>query len=597
MEQSFLTCLEHHVSCGYGTSDLPNLPTRIIDVGNHTTPPRLVSGFPTKGRWIALSHCWGGIVDYTLTKDNLNSRCHGMPLNELPATFRDAVLVTRNLNVPYLWIDAICIIQDSLDDDWPKEASRMQEYYMNSVLTISAMNAENSRKGILQKRLPRFKPLMLSLKSERLAWEGTVAIRESHPKTMSFWQRNPVSALTTRGWTLQENCLPPRTLHFTRSGLVWECLCHTVVEWLHDPEDYGAELKLLIRPYVIDDENKKRMAQPGREEKAFKNTTKQSPVNQIYASWDEIVRFYSERKLTYSSDKLPAISGIASLFSTMLRGDRYLAGLWESRLLEGLCWHICSFDNIPRSRLDNYRAPSWSWASIDGEILLNHSSDTPEHGTDTQYQAKILEAHVECEPHNAFGKVKGGFLRLRGLWLPVYLDMFPEWDEEEGTGTFHFVLQEMDHNGGNQQQTPMHLDLWEGHVRTQWLDILDPSHYSCLNSRQVSPESASLLEGAENSDECSTDGNITWEKDAANWTCVPFARLDIAPTKEEFLGVSKQFRMGVMMLSESYFLLLQPNKHSPDTFTRIGIASASWVRGRRFSNEYIEKNTRVIVIT
>jgi hypothetical protein len=335
MEQSLLACQKDHNSCG--TSELQDLPTRVIDVT--TSPPRLTFGFPGKGHWIALSHCWGGAVDYILTKENIRERQKGMPLVELPPTFSDAVLVTRSLGIKYLWIDAICIIQNSLDKDWPKEASRMGEYYMNSILTISAMNAKNSREGILQKRLPRFKPLELFMHSERLPWTGSVVIRENHPKTWNFWQKAPVSALATRAWTFQETCLPARTLHFTAFGLVWECLCQTAVEWLYDPMAYGSEFKLLIRPQAIDEENARATDHSSEERNNAAYTLKQK---QDYAldSWDEIIRHYSERKPTYASDKLPALSGIASRFEKMLGGDRYIAGLWKSRIRDGLCYGL-----------------------------------------------------------------------------------------------------------------------------------------------------------------------------------------------------------------------------------------------------------------
>jgi hypothetical protein len=98
-------------------------------------------------------------------------------------------------------------------------------------------------------------------------------------------------------------------------------------------------------------------------------------------------------------------------------------------------------------------------------------------------------------------------------------------------------------------------------------------------------------------DESSADEHDTWEKVAVNWTCVPFARLDIVPTREEFLGTSGKFCMGVLMFSEEHFLLLQPSIWFSGSFSRIGIASASWVCNKRFSRDYIERNTREIVIT
>jgi hypothetical protein len=145
-------CLDEHPGCRKRTHDLQDLPTRVIDVGDSQTPPHLHIGSPAKGRWVSLSHCWGGQVPYITTKQTLEDRIGEISMGDLPATFRDAVLVTRHLGTRYLWIDAICIIQDDMDDDWPREASRMREYYANAVLNLTAMSGENSMSGILQRR-------------------------------------------------------------------------------------------------------------------------------------------------------------------------------------------------------------------------------------------------------------------------------------------------------------------------------------------------------------------------------------------------------------------------------------------------------------
>jgi len=556
-----------------------------------------MNGSPARGYWIALSHCWGGIVEYVTTKKTLGTRHRGMPLDELPATFRDAVLITRSLGVQYLWIDALCIVQDSKDDDWPKEASRMRHYYLNSVLTIAAMNAENSKKGFLQKRIPRFEPINLLLKSDIIGWEGNVYIRETHPRSGLFQQAVVPSTLVTRGWTFQETCLPPRTLNFTTSGLVFECLTHEVREWLHDPITPGSELKLLIRP-SSEEGHVTMQLDAGVGENQFKcdRPAVRASATSMYESWEQVVFYYSERSLTYPSDKLPAMSGVASFFSSQLPGDKYLAGLWESRLLEELCWHISNFDKVPSSRPLEYRAPSWSWASIDGQIILSHADSSQQNEDNDHEQAKVMEVYVKHDPNDPFGRALGGQLRLHGLWLLVYLDVFPEWDDEEGPGTFHFVLEESDRTETHARSDP----LWVGHVQTKWLDILDPSHYSVFNSGCQSPIASSIPGQTELSDTPCSDEKpegYEWEGEVSSWTCIPFARLDVPPTSKEFFDNTGRFCMGVLKLSDTHFLLLQPSDCFPGTFRRIGIASASWVRGRRFSEGFIKRNSHEIVIT
>lgn len=315
------------------------------------------------------------------------------------------------------------------------------------------------------------------------------------------------------------------------------------------------------------------------------------------------------RKLTYPSDKLPAISGLAAHFGSFLLGVNYLAGIWECGLIDALCWNLTSFDNVPRYRPEEYRAPSWSWASVDGEVILSHTPSSTILDA-TAYKAEVVEVHIDRDPHNLYGGVSGGHLRLRGFWVPVYLDVFPVWEGDETMvdepGTFYFVLQEHtchDNERGSRPDGVVKSAAWENHIKTRWLDILDPSNYSNLQSREGSPTSElSHVSVQESSSELYSGDDIEdvrsyWEADPFIPTCIPLAKLDIPPTQDEFLDESGRFLMGVLMLTEDTFLFVKPSRRVPGTFCRIGIANSHWVRNRHFSNQFIEQNTCEIVLT
>ncbi len=101
-----------------------------------------------KAEYIALSHCWGGKISPLLTTETLEPFQNRLSYAALPANFRDAIVITRELGIRYLWIDSLCILQDS-KQDWQQESKMMAAIYRDSTLTISAMASSGSTQGIL----------------------------------------------------------------------------------------------------------------------------------------------------------------------------------------------------------------------------------------------------------------------------------------------------------------------------------------------------------------------------------------------------------------------------------------------------------------
>ncbi|ORY09011.1 heterokaryon incompatibility protein-domain-containing protein, partial [Clohesyomyces aquaticus] len=128
----------------------PELPTRVIDVGTNAdgATVRLVETKRRRDHYIALSHCWGPPTKRPLctSKATFPQHLAGIHISSLPKTFRDAVAITRLLNLRYLWIDSLCIIQDDRND-WSMEAPRMGAFYSGAHLVIAASGARDSTEG------------------------------------------------------------------------------------------------------------------------------------------------------------------------------------------------------------------------------------------------------------------------------------------------------------------------------------------------------------------------------------------------------------------------------------------------------------------
>jgi hypothetical protein len=213
-------CCQKHEHCT-SKGQKCQMPTRLIDVGpsDASEEPRLILTSELEEdllSYVALSHTWGGHVPFQTRTETLKQRLHQISLDDLPKSFKDAVVLSRRLHVRYLWIDSICIVQNDADD-WAKEGDIMGAIYKNSFLTISATTARNSTEGFLHCRIPRFMPILADHQSESPYLNYRLVFR---PWLLS-WPQSVDSE--SRAWVLQERLLPPRTLHFGLEQMFWEC--------------------------------------------------------------------------------------------------------------------------------------------------------------------------------------------------------------------------------------------------------------------------------------------------------------------------------------------------------------------------------------
>jgi hypothetical protein len=434
------SCAAEHKKCGPIVAK--PLPTRLIDIGKSSHEnPKLVGTAGQVGIYVALSHCWGGWCGLVTNDSNYQSHLQGIPLSSMPKTFRDAVEIVRVLGFQYLWIDSLCIIQGNTAD-WESEGGHMCSVYENSCLTIAGPDASNPEGGLLHPRSPSPYHSVDLLESANGARISLISLLPdcAHPPRADRPLLNTV--LGERGWCLQERLLSPRVLYFFRFYLYFECWEHDFSElswkWLHPYEHYNMipKTQLYARDYDSGEEDSggehsgeedsgeedsggEHSGEEGSGETvAGENDARQDSLTKraraMQEGWWRLVENYSCRHLSYQSDKLPAIQGLAQYFFDR-HEDVYLAGIWRSDLLHHLSWFRCIRKDTPSNIVNEYRAPSWSWAAVDGEVNFHSYSFRCEkfEGEHPYLYATVVAAETQLASYAPFGKVVAGSLTLR----------------------------------------------------------------------------------------------------------------------------------------------------------------------------------------
>ena len=382
------------------------MPTRLLELDNpevgslrlvHSEHLDKSTGANTP--YVTLSHCWGKIELQTLKQESFPKLSGGIPVSSLHKTFQEAVKVALFLGVNYIWIDCLCIYQDSAED-WARESSLMGKVYEHGLCNISATAAKDAMGGLFQERTV---PILQDGYVES-QWEDARnnQWRVAPANLPAKWLLDGPALY--RAWVVQERILAPRVLHFGQRQLYWECqdfdACETYVNGV--PKFVSGESNW-PNPFKTGGFNTElSLSQPP--------TAQQRTINKILSSWREIVNVYAECQLTVAGDKLIAISGLAKSVQQSLGGVEYFAGLWKVSLLADLSWGTYLKRGI---RPADYRAPSWSWASLDGPVL-----DWGHRGKDRDFSpeldvASVLEVSVQPRTSDPTGQIDGGLIRLQ----------------------------------------------------------------------------------------------------------------------------------------------------------------------------------------
>ncbi|KAF4627528.1 hypothetical protein G7Y89_g10626 [Cudoniella acicularis] len=361
------------------------LPKRVLDVSQETGEViKLIdsdNGPPFPGQYIALSHCWGQQEHFRLTTSTLTEMKTGISISQLAKNFQDAILITRLLGIRYLWIDALCILQDA-KTDWELESAKMGQYYKSSWLTISAGMSSGGNEGLLAKRSTYgLSHIRLETRDSNTSWSRSsiyFALDPIRPSTQC-----PIRA---RGWTFQEELLSRRYLSFETTQTYLRC-----GSLLHHECGRQEDLLSVSSPFMEGEQLLKQK------------------------DWFEILVRYSSRSLTLASDKLPALSGLAHEYQ-LRWGDEYVAGMWKKDLWKSLLWRRNEKYNLPEpKRPVKYRAPTWSWASMDGRIEF----DTFPNFREQDSRIQINDVSVELSGSDSMGQVSGGIIELRAVFVEM----------------------------------------------------------------------------------------------------------------------------------------------------------------------------------
>ncbi|KAF2971528.1 hypothetical protein GQX73_g2055 [Xylaria multiplex] len=351
-----------------------------------------------------LSYCWGGLQSIQLTRETIKLRST-YPTTALPKTLADAAWFTHQLGLEYLWIDALCILQDDADDKG-REIPRMGQYYGDSTVTICAASADTCFKGFLMDPAPSedpsnylFGPVELRV-TTTMGELGTIQVFKEADYFGAHREREPI---VKRGWTLQESLLSRRLLIFSSHHLYFSCR--------EANASCGGREPLPKSRFI------------GVYESRVPGISTISSLQRMYPAvntWDNVVNEYTRRLLGCFDDKLPAISAMAASLVRLAKDERaqdlhYCAGLmldlegkdkgWKGEFL----WAVTQ-PASPIVEPDHSSYPSWSWASLQAPIKrwVGNTDDFPD-----EDGIRLLDFNAPLrDRRNPFGAVTGGLVKL-----------------------------------------------------------------------------------------------------------------------------------------------------------------------------------------
>lgn len=412
-------CIDTHETCRHFSSMRPNTATRVrpeyvIEISpspNQESDIRLrlvkTANLPSDIRWATLSHCWGRNPVFRTVNENLGAMLESIPINELPKTFRDAVQVTHSLGYCYLWIDSLCIIQDS-EKHWVQESAIMGDVYHQSVFTIAASGAADGTVGCFQTRNPLcFQDLSFSIHpKEGVTW--SICVARTYLKATEL-DSLPEEPLHTRGWVLQERLLSPRVIYYGARHVSFECSTDAFTESDCFPpvstrKGIKSDFWGIIEKLSKDSATSTRLAQLDVLPRVIGEVDEGENI--MRELWT-LVQTYTSCLLTKGDDKLVAIGGIFRMIES-ITGLTNIAGLWKETFLYDLLWSRVYRSGVTtRPRPQGERAPTWSWASLNDEVAHDYSFNE----LSGHWKAALIDAGESGRKAN--GQIQGGWARLR----------------------------------------------------------------------------------------------------------------------------------------------------------------------------------------
>ncbi len=377
------------------------MPTRVVDLG----PPGS-NIFVTKGqlgKYMALSYSWGNAVKHKIRLQNSSytAMLHSIDEASMTKTHQEAFRLARDLGFRYIWIDALCIIQDD-DKDWETESSRMADIFDSAEITLVAARSRESTLGFLEHR-----PIS-TIESYRMEYDPPEAPSGTRSECyISLPRSRKYGPLLERAWCFQERILSRRSLVYAADQISLQC--QERMYW-EDGEGSAESTNIDRRIFLVKLDDR--------------ITDKKEVKLRGLLSWYHMLSEYSGRDMFDTHDVFAALMGLAKAVQKTV-GGRYLAGLWEDDMIQGLLWvgqysvwrrkvgKTCRPLKRPVERNTKkphllgrqaIRAPSWSWASVEGPIWYHTNGQPKEYWMkyriSENYRLRpVLQTHWTAQVH------------------------------------------------------------------------------------------------------------------------------------------------------------------------------------------------------
>ncbi|KAK4640481.1 hypothetical protein QC761_602390 [Podospora bellae-mahoneyi] len=403
------------------------LPRRLLDISD-VEHIRLVNTqhqelHPRTG-YVALSYCWGKQGNLCTNTANLKQHAAGIPMLSLPSTIRDAVIAYIHLCQRYLWVDALCIIQDDPRDKMA-QIPQMADIYSGALLVLSAAGSSGSLEGC------PLGPPEMQPSPPKIIRETIVVEQMEHERCRSLpghwahetFDQDPTDALNVveeRGWTFQERFLAKRSLYIGKGEMSWTCATEVQCECKNPSPHIKTEAgdRVFTRRYGINHMSVNKLFSEAELSKTYSYL------------WSAIVATYSGRLFTQFGDRVAALEGIAVALQrrwpNIYKRDEYFFGCWLSLLPDLLLWHASGEPVSEQIYPDLF--PSWAWPSCGRPVS---SISWVWYGVDPKLWVELLDFEVKEPPPAAVSGQGGGTVTLRGPLIPVKREVVTYEENEE----------------------------------------------------------------------------------------------------------------------------------------------------------------------
>ncbi|GIZ41016.1 hypothetical protein CKM354_000433300 [Cercospora kikuchii] len=384
-------CKVQHDSCA--SHARPYIPTRLLLLEPDSSRPfvRLIATADLQSTsnlvYCTVSHRWGHAELPKLESTTIARLKSGIATTDLPQSYQEAIAIAESMNISYVWIDSLCIEQDSILD-WRREAGAMYNIYRGAELNIALSGASRD----LQTSLSNRDTSLIRAASVRVSWDYVNSGEMDNPVQLNWiivrdnlgWEDVKDNPLMRRAWVLQEIHLATRILFLGAEQIHYHCRCMSFCETF--PGDLPVNVERRLVPRLV---------------------PRAGPTH-----WRNLVKTYSACKLTNRNDRTMAIAGIARWYAEQLN-EEYVAGFWRSQLPACLLWNVDQYGSTKRA--SQYRAPTWSWLSIDGRVTAYN--DFP-----AVTLCDCISVHIDLvDAQNPYGQIANGEIVLHGHLAPFRL--------------------------------------------------------------------------------------------------------------------------------------------------------------------------------